>query len=405
MDKIRYIKALYLLSFLNKPYGLLLYKTIHLSAVMLYSLPILLQSHKISIKMTRSILGKSKSFYPYKFIEGLATYGASEFNVSHSYFPIFSFWMNFLKRVKYFNGLKNKKGKKRKLQKNFLNFFEKKQFDSRLKDFYIVKKKLNINLYSNFSLKQRNFISKKNILQTSWNFFFKQNKNSAEYTNAAVNSVHVEESKVKKLYFFNGYKYLAWKMRKARYAHWDYKTRGKLNEWRYNKLLSSEIHFLNNHKFSQMLIYLIFSTYGAMISWLQLMKLINYKIIIVNGLYLNSKLMQNLDNHALVELPYDIALSNCSRWNDGLINTIFKNKKFSYKLFSKTNKKKFNKKIPKTLKQTSAHQIFFGTSIAYDYTINAMYFIKRFPKFNYDIRANILTSSVISLQNWRFRFD
>ena len=45
---------------------------------------------KFSFK-TSSGLGKSKSFYPYKFIEGLITYGASEFNVSHSYFPIFFF--------------------------------------------------------------------------------------------------------------------------------------------------------------------------------------------------------------------------------------------------------------------------------------------------------------------------
>ena len=314
--------------------------------------------------------------------------------------------MNFLKKVKHLRGaVKKKKNKKKQLQKNFLSFFEKKQFDSRLKNFYIAKKKLNINHFSNFSLKQRNFISKKNILQTNWNFFFKQNKNSAEYNNTIINTVHTEESRTKKLYFFNGYKYLAWKMRKARYAHWDYKTRGKLNEWRYNKLLSSEIHFLNNHKFNQMLIYLIFSTYGAVISWLQLMKLITYKLIIINGLHLNTKSAQHLDNHVLVELPYGVTLDDCPRWNDGLINTIYKNKRLSYKLFSKINKKKFSKKIPKTLKETSAHQIFFGTSIAYDYTINAMYFIKRLPKLNYDIKANVLTSSVISLQNWRFRFD
>lgn len=406
MDKIRYIKTLYLLSFLNKPYSLLLYKTIQLSIIVLHALPILVQPHKINIRMTRAILGKSKSFYPYKFIEGLVTYGASEFNVSHSYFPIFFFWMSFLKKIKHLKGaIKKRINKKKKIQKNFLSFFEKKQFDSRLKNFYIVKKKLNTNRFSNFSLKQRNFISKKNVLQTNWNFFFKQNQNNAEYGNTLLNTIQIEQSRVKKLYFFNGYKYLAWKMRKARYAHWDYRTRGKLNEWRYNKLLSSEIYFLNNHKFNQMLIYLIFSTYSVMLSWLQLLKLINYNLIIVNGSYLNFKSAQHLSNHVLVELPYNIALNDCPKWNDGLINTIFKNKRLSYKLFSKINKKKFDKKIPKTLKEISAHQIFFGTNIAYDYNINAMYFIKRLPELSYDIKANVLTSSVISLQNWRFRFD
>lgn len=154
-----------------------------------------------------------------------------------------------------------------------------------------------------------------------------------------------------------------------------------------------------------MLIYLIFSTYSVMLSWLQLLKLINYNLIIVNGSYLNFKSAQHLSNHVLVELPYNITLNDCPKWNDGLINTIFKNKRLSYKLFSKINKKKFDKKIPKTLKEISAHQIFFGTNIAYDYNINAMYFIKRLPELSYDIKANVLTSSVISLQNWRFRFD
>jgi hypothetical protein len=80
-----------------------------------------------------------------------------------------------------------------------------------------------------------------------------------------------------------------------------------------------------------------------------------------------------------------------------------KNKRLNYKFLLKLNSKKINKKnklkIPKTFKHMPAQQFFMGTSIAYDYTINTMYLIKKLPNLKYDINANLLTSSVLSLQN------
>jgi len=49
-------------------------------------------------------------------------------------------------------------------------------------------------------------------------------------------------------------------MRKSRYAHWGYRTTGKLNEWRYNKLLSYELGHLVKDFSKQMLVHILFRT-------------------------------------------------------------------------------------------------------------------------------------------------
>lgn len=68
-------------------------------------------------------------------------------------------------------------------------------------------------------------------------------------------------------------------------------------------------------------------------------------------------------------------------------------------------KKKQNKKIPKIYKKILFKTTIVKNFIAYDPTLNIVAIIDKVPKFNYNLKYELLKSSVIGLQNWRYEFQ
>ena len=291
-------------------------------------------------------------------------------------------------------------------------------------NFLKLKKKLRLNYFkfynlhhrnrkptfSNFTINQRIFLSKKIMKKSLWDFFYKSGKTIKQDYKNLINSrqltfPHFLTNSTRNITFLNANKPLLWKMRKARYAHWDLRVRGKLNEWRYHKFLGTELHVLACKDTNLYLNIILLRTYTCILSWRQMILLIKHNLILCNGAPFKST--HSLVRGDIVELPIFIKPRNDKDDLNYFNKIIKRSKRLAYKSFLAFKNKFIRKheKVPKIFKKLPVGSKFLGSSIAWDRNISAFGVIYDFNAFKHDHEVNITYSSVLTLQNWRYRFD
>lgn len=283
--------------------------------------------------------------------------------------------------TQFYNYFLKKYLKKRQLVKNFLYS---KVFN--YPQFWVIKKP-----YKAFTLKQRHFIVKDVLMRRLFSFLVKH---------SAVNKTFLSSKffKKKKVFLMNMHKKLAWKMHKARVVHWNFSTKGQLNKYRYNKLLATALSFLTKNSSITFLIFLLFSFYTFISSYKQILLLFKKNLIVYNGDFLYTNI--NMQVGDIIELPFGSSLANSAKKTLGYAHNK-RLKKLTYKFLK--NKKK--KHIPKIYKKS----LFFNTLktdfLAYDPALNIIGVIYKMPRYNYNLNKELLKSSVIGLQNWKYEFQ
>ena len=296
------------------------------------------------------------------------------------------------KKKKY---LKNKKLKNKFLLSKFIfkkkiKIFHKLKYFTGIKDNNVL-----IKNFSPFSLRQRYFLVKKILVKNLVFFFLKNTKKVSQFLN-------YKFFKKKRLFLSNIHKKLVWKMHKARIAHWNFSTKGQLNKYRYNKLLAGCLNFITINSYYSFLIILIFSIYGFIASWKQVITLFKKNLIVHNSshIYLNKELSIG----DIIEFPFGYNLTTVKK----LINTkhkIIKIKKETYKFLKRRKRRAPMKKIPKIYKNILFKSNKVLNFIAYDPILNIVAVVDLIPKFKLNLNHRLLNRSVIGLQNWRYEFQ
>lgn len=326
----------------------------------------------------------------------------STFKLLHSLF-----WHNS------FNWILTQKSKKR----NFLKYLT-------LKKFFIKKNVLS------FSLMQRTFVTKKNMLKTLMTFLYRSTKQRLKMSSMFQEHYSLKPLKREKClelnnvinlrfknskktdgfttkYFLNLHRHVIWKMRNARYTHWNLRTIGKLNKYRYDKLLVKDLNNKKNTSLITFLFYILLTSYGVRCTWKQLLLLIDKQLIVYNGVYLNSSV--NLQKGDIIELPFGNYNFRAKGKIKKYYNTLFaKAKKKNYLQYINRKKIIRNKstlKIAKIFKKLPTNFAYFGHITAYDPILNTFGIIHHIPRFKDNIYTQILNKSVLSLYNWRYNFD
>ena len=301
------------------------------------------------------------------------------------------------------NTLFRRKKKKRKILKTFTQklhfiklFLKRRGLIKKVikgKRFFWVKDCYVKTPYKAFTMRQRQFIVKKVLVKRLFSFLVKHNPHVKSF-------LKYKFFKKRKVFLMNMHKKLAWKMHKARIIHWNFSTKGQLNKYRYNKLLAGCMYFLKKNSSVTFLIFLLFSIYNYSSTWKQILMIIGKNLIVHNGsfIYKNVTIKQG----DIIELPFGkcFFLKNKSKTYNQHVKKL---KNVTYKFFKK--KKNKNKKIPKIYKKVVFKTTIVKNFIAYDPTLNIVAIIDKIPKFNYNLKYELLKSSVIGLQNWRYEFQ
>ena len=260
-----------------------------------------------------------------------------------------------------------------------------------------------------FSLRERIFLSHKTIQGTVWDFLYNsaqiKNVNHRETISLSLEQEHFKENLKKKI-FLNAYKPLVWKMRSARYAHWNLKTRGKLNEYRYNKLLGTELYFIGKTKDYLLLPFLLFSTITIQLSWQQIKQVVVFGLFVYNGEC--NWLPDQFLTGDIIELPLGFPLTSLSK---DLAYTykvfITKARRVTYINFISRKNLGVRKsiRIPKIFKKLPLINKYLRDRFAFDPALQCFSVIHPLAASTLDIEHRLTKSSVLTLQNWRYRFD
>lgn len=260
-----------------------------------------------------------------------------------------------------------------------------------------------------FSLKERIFLSHKTIQRTIWEFLYKgvrrrklNRRGIAVTRRTRKNNRPVSQKHI----FLNAHKPLIWKMRNARYAHWALRTRGKLNEYRYDKLLGTELNFIGKTKTYLLLPFIIFTTLTSFLSWKQIKQVMEYGLFIYNGR--PNWLPEHFAVGDIVELPLGLTLKKTQRRMKFRYRMILnKARRATYKNF--IARKRFGVRkpisIPKVFKKLPIANKQLRDRFAFDPSLRAFAVIHPLTKLTRDIEHRLTKSSVLTLQNWRYRFD
>lgn len=247
--------------------------------------------------------------------------------------------------------------------------------------------------YKAFNMKQRQFIVRKVLVKRLFSFLVKHNPHVTSF-------LKYRFFRKRKVFLMNMHKKLAWKMHKARIIHWNFSTKGQLNKYRYNKLLANCMSFLKKNSGVTFLIFLLFSIYNYSATWKQILSIINKNLIVYNGSFVYKNITPKKGD--IIELPFGKSFAKKIEGKQYNYH-VKKLKNVTYKFFKK--KKKQNKKIPKIYKKILFKTRIVKNFIAYDPTLNIIGIIDTVPKFNYNLKYELLKSSVIGLQNWRYEFQ
>lgn len=231
------------------------------------------------------------------------------------------------------------------------------------------------------------------------NRIFLNQKSILEHITAAVSSTistpTLLADDTQDLFFVNMYKKVSWKMREARYAHWNLQTRGTLNEWRYNKLLGSELQTSNIGCFEH-----TYSTINHLIgpvSVKHLARFLNLNII---------KLTSNkIPNGLFTYIEYPLKLLGLQElkdrhkyWNF----TIYRAKKLIYGAHRRT---KTTKTVGRIIKKFSLEHIETKSNTWHDPASCVALVFKSNENSKKITKKSLLNNTTLSLNNWRFRFD
>ena len=208
----------------------------------------------------------------------------------------------------------------------------------------------------------------------------------------------------KQTIFLNANKPLIWKMRTARFVHWHLRTKGALNEWRYHKLLGWELNRIKPVTGTQLLHFILLRAYSLFLSWRQLLILLKYKLIVVNDNWYNNKF--TVTKGDIIEIPFILKNTKYRQlYKKKFNNLVRRAKRFSYKYFKARKKKIFKNKLGKIYKRIPAGYKQLGYVLSYDPTLNLFAVMYQLPFLSQNMNLDWARSSVLTLQNWRYRFD
>lgn len=265
-----------------------------------------------------------------------------------------------------------------------------------------------------FSLPRRVFLTQKRIKMVLWRSLYRSTKykllpRQLKYKKKShIDKLFFKKRVRRKTIFLNVYRPLLSKLRRARFAHWGIRTFGKLNEYRYNKLLAFELKLAPKLHYMQFLFLFLLHTYTANLSWKQLKRLCTYNLVFLNGQPAPQTSILKVGD--IVELPFSISLVKRRLKLKKLFFKIVKRvRKLSYKSFlagARRNKhiKKY-KVVPKIFKRLPVGLKMIGNCVALDPTLNVFAVIKKLPLYTLNIEKKLFVTSVLTLQNWRYRFD
>lgn len=241
---------------------------------------------------------------------------------------------------------------------------------------------------TNGYLNQKIFLNPTSVLLSITQFLYKTLTLKTDMT--------VKKKPAQKIFFLNMYKKVSWKMRAARYTHWNLKTRGTLNEYRYNKLLGADLQKKRDF-FSKHLVQIIWAVFGPVP--LKKMSALFYSgSLLLNGNFCTPYV--RLTNGDIFEFPYGPLLSGAnSSYIQSRAWLVAKARKFSYKHL----KKKLNK-VPRVFKKLADTNTLILNYTLLDILAGAGS-ILICPVDKQSHEWNFLNNTTLTLNNWRYRFD
>lgn len=276
----------------------------------------------------------------------------------------------------------------------------------------ILNKTSKVKEKKSFSLVRRVFINNARINEFFWASLFKTAREGVvphkiRFLRQRLAS-KLRKKRNRLLLFLNINKPIISKLRKARYAHWSIRTRGKLNEYRYNKLIAFELKQTPLMDATQVLYYYLLATYSVVLSWKQILRLLLTNLILVNGQPVNAT--KRLNKGDIVELPHNTAIMKRRRVFGMFLDNIVRRAKYTnYKSF--INKRERFKKlaqphaVPKIFKRLPISTFSISQYFFFYPALGALFVLKKLPHHQFNIENSLFTTSVLSLHNWRYRFD
>lgn len=269
--------------------------------------------------------------------------------------------------------------------------------------------------FGNFTIRRKIFINKTTIARELTYFLHSsiKLKNTGKLTQLRLldskkffNKKLGVTSHVTTTILYNAHKSLIWKMRMARYAHWKINMRGTLNEWRYDKLLANSLSTYHQLFQKQLLCVIFANLYCCFLSWKSYNWFFDLNIVLLNGCVLNkySTLMQG----DILELPYGPGLRLFTKYTKSrYLRRVYRVKRFLYKLTKKKRAIKSTKKkyCFKQMQNLPVGLQSLGRLIAVDPSSKVIGILGKLPFLTHNIPLNSTVSAVLTLQNWRFRFD
>lgn len=269
--------------------------------------------------------------------------------------------------------------------------------------------------FSNFTLRRKIFLTTPNITRVVADFVYTSAKTISTHRHQ-MSRVHTPQiwrnnvlSKHKtnhKAIFYNAHKSLIWKMRAARFAHWWTQTRGTLNEWRYDKLLSRELSTYLNYFQKQLLCVVLTSVYCCFLSWKQQTWFFFNNLSLVNGKMFHINIILKFGD--IIEFPFGPGLKLFSKFNhQRFLRKLYSAKKFLYKTTLKPKSKNLKNahRCPRLIQRLPAGLQTLGRLLAVDPGLKTICIVHQLPYLTHSVLGNVLISAVLTLQNWRFRFD
>lgn len=264
----------------------------------------------------------------------------------------------------------------------------------------------------NFSLLNRTHMNLKTLKKKFIGFLYKRPKavllKYIKYIDTEPQPFEEDFEKKRRTIFTNLHRQYIWKLRCARYVHWDLRTLGKLTEWRYQKLLGVEVYSLHRIKWTQFLVYIFIRCFCFAISW----KLSKSVLVDSPQVYNGKELFEDtyVEKGDIVELPFGSAIVRARRSYKAYFRRLVgRAKKISYRSYLiRTKQLKHAKNyitVPKAFKKLPIGLKRFGKLVNHELITNAIAFIKRLPKLGHDITSKLNLTSVLALQAWRYRFD
>jgi hypothetical protein len=334
-------------------------------------------------------------------------------------------------------------------------------YKSSLLKYFLVKNWYNRRLFNDFrcSLTQRIALNFRTYINEAYHLFLK--KFLYKYR-------RVPYLGNRKNFFYNLKKKFLEKLRLTRLLHWNIRRSGKLNKYRYDKLLAFEMSNLQNMFFINLLGIMFINYYCWSFSWGDVRKLIKLNFFFINGVQYKNNF--SLVAGDLVELPFGFFLNiehfkvikrKLNKFKrltrdfyfflkkkTGLLKGLklkrmeknhYRNRDIRFfkkklrkrrwvsdkqsrfltkKLYKYVNRKvrwwRFRKRLKKRKSYIRFSRLnikdmcvtfFLDNYCIFAYALNIMLITKSVNYFRWNYEYKLLYSSVMSLYNWKYNFD